>query len=459
MAASPSRNDAVAPSSGEQAALASQGAPAQDATAPIARRRLALPRRIAAKLFGRIADYARRYLQAPVLHDLSEQRALSQALLEELRHSRLHVVQLENQLQALALEHGRSVSALAALVNGHGQQLAALLAAQDAFAIQQGQLAGELGKIAVEQGTIARAHTERLHVIETVGQTALTRVETLPALFGPRFDELEIKQRPLIAYDEDSMAIRMRDGYVLAPRNLPTFVTMLANATSRGLEPGTGDVLRRLIQPGMVVADVGANIGLLTLVMAWATGPGGRVIAFEPEAIPRSNLEKMKYLNGLSWVEVRDQAVAETPGRLTFHVSDIIGHSSLYALPDAEEARTIEVEVVRLDDVAPAKRLDVVKIDVEGAELDVLAGMTGVIAKNPDLAILAEFGPEHLARVGQTPAQWFKAFGDAGFKAYMIDETTGACAATNAKAAAKVVSANIAFVRAGGDAEKRLLGR
>ncbi|OYX00094.1 MAG: methyltransferase [Caulobacter vibrioides] len=337
--------------------------------------------------------------------------------------------------------------------------MAALLAAQDGFAIQQGQLAGELGKIAAEQGKIARAHTERLHAIETVGQTALARVETLPALFGPRFDELEIKQRPLIAYDEESMAIRMRDGYVLAPRNLPTFVTMLANATSRGLEPGTGDVLRRLIQPGMTVADVGANIGLLTLVMAWATGPGGRVIAFEPEAIPRSNLEKMKHLNGLSWVEVRDQAVGETPGRLTFHVSDIIGHSSLYALPETEEARTIEVEVVRLDDVAPAKRLDVVKIDVEGAELDVLAGMKGVIAKNPDLAILAEFGPEHLARVGQTPAQWFKAFGDAGFTPYMIDETHGACVKTNAKAAAKVVSANIAFVRAGGDAEKRLLGR
>jgi hypothetical protein len=167
----------------------------------------------------------------------------------------------------------------------------------------------------------------------------------------------------------------------------------------------------------------------------------------------------MKHLNGLSWVEVRDQAVGEKAGRLTFHVSDIIGHSSLYALPEAEEARTVEVEVVRLDDVAPAKRMDVVKIDVEGAELDVLAGMRGLIAKNPDLAIVAEFGPEHLKRVGQTPAQWFKAFGDLGFKAYIIDEATSACAPTSAKAAAKVVSANIAFVRAGGDAERRLLQR
>ncbi len=450
MAPAPSWSAEAAPSGGDQAATPADGAPT--AAAAPGRRRLALPRRIAARLFGRVADYGRRYLQAPVLHELGEQRALSHALLDELRHTRLHVVQLERQLEALAVEHGRSVSALAALANGHGQQLTAMLAAQDALAFRQ-------ERMAEEQGQIARTHSERLFAIEGIAATAVTHLETLPALFGPRFDELEIKQRPLIAYDDESMAIRMRDGYVMAPRHLPTFVTMLANATSRGLEPGTGDVLRRLIQPGMVVADVGANIGLLTLVMAWATGPSGRVIAFEPEAVPRSNLEKMKHLNGLSWVEVRDQAVGESAGRLTFHVSDIIGHSSLYALPDAEEARTVEVEVVRLDDVAPAKRLDVVKIDVEGAELDVLAGMKGVIAKNPDLAVVAEFGPEHLKRVGQTPAEWFKAFGDAGFTPYMIDETRGDCVKTNAKAAAKVVSANIAFVRAGGDAEKRLLNR
>lgn len=471
MAPSPSWSDEAAPSGAEQApspapsTSPAESAPEGAAAAP-GRRRLALPRRIAAKLFGRLADYGRRYLQASVLHELGEQRALSHALLDELRHTRLHVVQLERQLEALAIEHGRSVSALAALANGHGQQLAAMLAAQDALALRQERMFEAQDKfaeaqrnLAIEQGQIARTHSERLFGIEGIAATAVTHLETLPALFGPRFDELEIKQRPLIAYDDESMAIRMRDGYVMAPRHLPTFVTMLANATSRGLEPGTGDVLRRLIQPGMVVADVGANIGLLTLVMAWATGPGGRVIAFEPEAVPRSNLEKMKHLNGLSWVEVRDQAVGERAGRLTFHVSDIIGHSSLYALPDAEEARTVEVEVVRLDDVAPAKRLDVVKIDVEGAELDVLAGMKSVIAKNPDLAIVAEFGPEHLKRVGQTPAQWFKAFGDAGFTPYLIDETRGDCVKTNAKAAAKIISANIAFVRAGGDAEKRLLGR
>lgn len=390
---------------------------------PPPRRRFALARRLLAPVLSPVASYARRYLQASVEH--------------ELRQTQTHLYALSTDLHATQARLDQTQTLL------H-------------LVLQQQQVAAAGMQAMTAQLSRIEPSTQR---IEARGDRTLDELARLPGVFGPRFDELEIKQRPLIAYDDESMAIRMRDGYVLAPRALPTFVTMLANATSKGLEPGTGDVLRRLVQPGMVVADVGANIGLLTLLLAWAAGPGGKVIAFEPEAVPRANLEKMKHLNGLAWVEVRDQAVGEKPGRLTFHVSDIIGHSSLYALPEAEEARTVEVEVVRLDDVAPRGRMDVVKIDVEGAELDVLAGMKGLIARNPDLAIVAEFGPEHLKRVGQTPVQWFKAFADVGFKAYMIDEATSACAPTSAKAAAKVVSANIAFVRAGGDAERRLLQR
>lgn len=383
---------------------------------PPPRRRFGLARRLLSPLVAPLAHYARRYLQASVEHELAQARTHLAALSEDFVGVNTRLDRTEQALDALMRRHDRTVDIL--------------------------------------QGLSAQ-----LSVIQTQGARTADDLIRLPGLFGPRFDELEIKQRPLVPYDADSIAIRMREGYVLAPRSTPAFVTMLANATSRGLEPGTRDVLQRLIQPGMTVADIGANIGLLTLVCAWATGPSGRVIAFEPEAVPRANLLKMIALNGLSWVEVHDQAVGAAAGRLTFHVSDIIGHSSLYALPDDEEARahTLEVEVVTLDKMVAGKRLDVAKIDVEGAELDVLAGMSATLTRNPDLAIIAEFGPVHVKRVGQTPASWFKAFAKAGFKPYMIDETTGDCAPCTAAGAAQVVSANIAFVRPGGDAERRLL--
>jgi FkbM family methyltransferase len=316
---------------------------------------------------------------------------------------------------------------------------------------------------AAEEAQRRAALTDRL-AVDIAGlaqslQILSDKLDRLPGTFGPRFDELEIKVRPLIAFDDASYAVRLRDGYAMVPRGEPLFAVMVSNASSGGLEPGTRRVLTALIEPGMVVADVGANVGLLTLACAMATGPKGRVFAFEPEAGPRAQLEKTKLLNGLSWVDVLAVAVGATSGAQTFHVSPIIGHSSLYALPDAETSggRDVQVQVRRLDDVIePGGRLDVVKIDVEGAELDVVAGMRRVLAENPDLAIVAEYGPSHLERIGITPQAWFMTFENAGFEPYAIDETTGICRRVTPPDLKDVVSVNLAFVRSTGPAKARL---
>ena len=118
----------------------------------------------------------------------------------------------------------------------------------------------------------------------------------------------------------------------------------------------------------------------------------------------------------------------------------------------------IEVEVVTLDKALGDKtRLDVVKIDVEGAELDVLAGMAKLLKNNDDLAVVAEYGPSHLVRVAQTPKGWFKAFTEKGFTAYAVSEPWGACTPCDAASLKDVESVNVAFVRPGGAAEQRLL--
>jgi FkbM family methyltransferase len=282
-------------------------------------------------------------------------------------------------------------------------------------------------------------------------------IEAARASIWRRCDELEIKVRPMIPFDPDSWAIRLAEGYAMVPRSEANFAVMVANAGSGGLEPGTRRVLKALIQPGMVVADIGANVGLLTLACAFAAGPGGRVHAFEPEVGPRGQLAKMLKLNGLSWVEVHDFALGAQAETRPFHVSPIIGHSSLYALPEAESGRDETVSVRTLDDVlGPTGSLDVAKIDVEGAELDVLAGMAGLLAANADIAIIAEFGPSHLRRVGVSPDAWFAAFAARGFEAWAIDEAAGVCRRAGPDDLAEVESANLAFVRPGGAARDRL---
>jgi hypothetical protein len=128
----------------------------------------------------------------------------------------------------------------------------------------------------------------------------------------------------------------------------------------------------------------------------------------------------------------------------------VIGHSSLIR-GDALSAATateIEVEVSPLDDlVEQRERVDVVKIDVEGAELAVLEGMTRVIAENPELAIIAEFGPSHLKATHIAPEQWFSAFRDRGFDAAVIDELSAECRPIDLGKLVDVESVNILFGR------------
>lgn len=322
--------------------------------------------------------------------------------------------------------------------------------------------------------------TTRLDTLHPKADQALTRVDTIARSFGSvqlgfdtqaaridevirslsavrqtidnRLHQIDIKVRGPLDYDDKTRAVRTVDGYVLIPKAARELYILLADAPAEGLEPGTHRCLKALVDPGMTVVDVGANVGMLSLALARSVGALGKVYSFEAEPDFQDLLAKSFALNGVPWVELRRQAAGRQAGTATFHVSPIAGHSSLYGLPDdeASAAKQITVEVVALDEaLADAPTVDLVKIDVEGAELDVLAGMGKLIARNPGLAIIAEFGPSHLARVGQTPQGWFDAFAHHGFHGYAIDEASGTCRPVTAREVADVVSVNIAFARPG----------
>ena len=274
-----------------------------------------------------------------------------------------------------------------------------------------------------------------------------------------RLHQIDIKIRGPLDYDETTRAVRTVDGYVLVPKAARELYILLADSPAEGLEPGTHRCLKALVDPGMTVVDVGANVGMLSLALARSVGALGKVYAFEAEPDYQDLLAKSFALNGVPWVELRRQAAGRASGTATFNISPIAGHSSLYALPDeeAQAGRQLTVDVVSLDEaLAEVSQVDLVKIDVEGAELDVLAGMERLMARSPEMAIIAEFGPSHLHRVGLTPQGWFDAFLRHGFEPFKIDEVTGACCRVAAGDVADVVSINIAFARPGSAAGDRL---
>lgn len=400
----------------------------------------------------RPAEFVRGFLQAPLHNRLNTLDAsVSQTL--------------GRQEEALGLLSSRFEQVLGALDRQASMQQALMAETGEAVRLQRDVLNLQRQALAAvaDQGRSGDAwradvHT-RLDRVDQVLAQVEARATLLATTVGPRFDEIEVKVRPLVPYDDASIAVRLGDGYVLAPKDDPVVLTMLADATAGGFEPGVRQVIRHLARPGMAVADVGANLGLLTLAAARAVGPAGRVYAFEPEARPRDHLRKTLHQNGLAWVELHAVAVGRAPGVARFHQSAVLGHSSLYALPDREAAAVVEVQVETLDRLLAGAPLDLAKIDVEGAELDVLAGMADTLARNPDLALIVEYGPSHLERVGISPQDWFGAFTFYGLTPYAIQEPSGICVRVRAnqrRALQAAESTNLVFVRPGGEAERRL---
>jgi FkbM family methyltransferase len=154
--------------------------------------------------------------------------------------------------------------------------------------------------------------------------------------------------------------------------------------TARGSNPGyllgaseplVQQALSRRLQAGMVLYDIGANVGFFTLLGANAVGPSGHVYAFEPipqnAAVLRHNLA----LNGFENFSIVDRAVSENTGEGEM---DVESNLVTAALSSGLGRGGIEVEVISIDDAIKDLGLrppDVVKIDVEGDEIRVIRGM------------------------------------------------------------------------------------
>jgi FkbM family methyltransferase len=251
-------------------------------------------------------------------------------------------------------------------------------------------------------------------------------------------------QRNLVPFG-DVMAIRTDVGYLFAPVEDNGLVLYLLEARGR-LEPGTSAVLEVLGGPGCTVIDVGANVGMHTLPMARRVGPAGRVLALEAAPRMADLLRRTIELNGLDWVELHPVAASDRDGTLRFNVSAHTSLSSVLPLDGATE--TIDIPARRLDTlVAPGERVDLVKIDVEGAELQVWQGMQRIVADNPDIALVLEFGPSHLAKAGQSVSGWFEALQSTGLTAWEIDEASGGVRPLRGEGLAEVFSINILLLR------------
>jgi FkbM family methyltransferase len=150
---------------------------------------------------------------------------------------------------------------------------------------------------------------------------------------------------------------------------------------------------RRILRSGDTFVDVGANFGLESLEGAKAVGPQGRAHAFEPQPEVAAMLRRSAERNRLPWLTVHQVALSDQEGEMCLNVPD--GHSGAASLVRSGngEAEGIRVSVRRGDDYLRAQgvgEIRLLKIDVEGHEPQVFAGMRPLFETTPPHAVIFE---------------------------------------------------------------------
>ena len=175
--------------------------------------------------------------------------------------------------------------------------------------------------------------------------------------------------------------------------------------------------LRKLLKPGAVICDVGANFGYYSLVLAHALRRNCTVYAFEPNPPTFEFLCKNISLNDIqNVVHAHRLGLSDCDGEAS--LAESIGNSGAATLVAGHGIQVTTLDVFVRKNNLP--RVDLIKIDVEGLERSVLRGAQGVIQNQPAPMILIEVHPYTLRRAGTSPSDLIHDLGCLGYRIYEL---------------------------------------
>jgi len=200
------------------------------------------------------------------------------------------------------------------------------------------------------------------------------------------------------------------------PPGSPSFRNFAAGVYERDVTA----LIVSLISAEMSFVDLGASIGYYTLLASRLTGPAGHVYAFEPDPEAYDYLERNVQANGVTNVVTANKAVAERTATMSFTRREL----ERGFLADTSSG-SATVEAVSLDDFFSNlgwPRVDVIKLDIEGAEARAFSGMSGILSRNSGIRIIMELNTEALGQAGSSLAELVATLRRLGFsKAHLIE--------------------------------------
>jgi len=191
----------------------------------------------------------------------------------------------------------------------------------------------------------------------------------------------------------------------------------------RQYEPAETRFIERSLQPGDVFVDIGANIGFFTTLASRLVGPAGRVVAFEPDPDHCAMLRRNLRLNGAHNVVIQNCALGTESGAARlFRSATNFGDHRIAAA--AEPRASVAVRICRFDDACrelSLDRVDFIKIDVQGYEPYVIAGMGDSLQRLSVGTILMELWPFGIRSAGGSPSSLLDTLVSYGFVLHELD--------------------------------------
>jgi len=246
----------------------------------------------------------------------------------------------------------------------------------------------------------------------------LTRV--VNSRLSSRLRRLIVPDVVLAARADESRTVsfRVKDVELVAPAH---YMWLYLH---RDYEPLLVSWLKRRLPIGGSVVDVGAHIGYLSIVMSHAIGASGHVTALEPDATNRSYLRENLRRNGATNVQVLELAASNQTGSRDFHLTASSDSHGFYDHPLTPTVSLVSVPTARLDELVRPP-IDLVKVDVEGAELDVLDGMAALLESDDLRSLVVEWTPACQIRAGHAIEELPSRLRELGYELTVFDDIQG----------------------------------
>ncbi|KKQ89823.1 MAG: hypothetical protein UT12_C0007G0020 [Candidatus Curtissbacteria bacterium GW2011_GWC2_38_9] len=186
-------------------------------------------------------------------------------------------------------------------------------------------------------------------------------------------------------------------------------------------EPFSSEIIKNYLKPNSTFVDLGAHFGYYSL-LAYHSQKNTKIIAIEPVKKNFEVLKKNIKLNNVKNAKLYNFAASNKKEVKDFNLTEASDSAGFYEHPLTKTKKIIKIKSYPPDQILKKKKIDFIKIDIEGHEMAVLEGLKTTLKNNKNLSMLVEFNPKMQKNAGFQPDDLLKKLESLGFEIFLIDE-------------------------------------